>query len=50
MKLGHLCWPQVGARDRANTIVLIPTGSMEQYGPHLPLEVDAFIAGRLAKT
>lgn len=49
MKLGELRWPQIKALDIANTMVLIPTGSMEQHGPHLPLEVDAFIAGRLAE-
>ena len=29
--------------------MLILTGLMEQHGPHLPPEVDAFIAGRLAE-
>ncbi|MEQ1935744.1 MAG: creatininase family protein [Fimbriimonadaceae bacterium] len=31
MKLAHLTWPEVEALDR-NTVVLIPTGSLEQHG------------------
>ena len=49
MKLGELRWPEIKALDAATTMVLIPTGSMEQHGPHLPLEVDHFIVGRLAE-
>lgn len=34
--------------DRANTTVLIPLGSTEQEGTHLPLGVDTFVAESLA--
>lgn len=33
-------WPRVDRR----TVVLVPTGSTEQHGPHLPLDVDTRIA------
>jgi creatinine amidohydrolase len=49
MKLGELHWPEVKSLDRSKTIVVIPTGSMEQHGPHLPLQVDHYIVGRLAE-
>jgi creatinine amidohydrolase len=28
----------------AEKVILLPTGSTEQHGPHLPLDVDAFLA------
>ena len=39
MILAKMRWPEVEALDRGTT-VLIPTGSIEQHGPHLPLETD----------
>lgn len=33
-------WPRVDRR----TVLLVPTGSTEQHGPHLPLDVDTRIA------
>lgn len=43
MKLAHLTWPDVEALDR-NIVVVIPTGSLEQHGPHLPLFTDSILA------
>lgn len=37
--LGRRTWPEVGW-----TGLLIPVGSTEQHGPHLPLDTDAVIA------
>lgn len=42
--LGALSWPQVGTGT-----VLIPLGSVEQHGPHLPLDTDTRIAQALAE-
>lgn len=36
-------WPEVG-----RPVVLVPVGSTEQHGPHLPLDTDALIASALA--
>jgi len=41
-------WQEVGEMDRGNTAVLIPLGSTEQEGTHLPLGVDTFVAESLA--
>ena len=42
--LTALAWPQVPARP----VVLVPVGSTEQHGPHLPLDTDAVIAAAVA--
>jgi creatinine amidohydrolase len=44
--LADLTWPSVAAR--ADAILVIPFGSTEQHGPHLPLSTDTDIAIALA--
>jgi len=39
--LRELTWQEAKARAADNPTVLFPTGSIEQHGPHLPLEVDS---------
>ncbi len=52
MRLGDATWREVDRvrRDRPDTapIVLVPLGSTEQHGPHLPLSTDTLIAEELA--
>ena len=43
LELGGLTWTEV---DRP--IVVVPVGSCEQHGPHLPIATDTIIATRLA--
>lgn len=43
MKLAHMTWPEVEKVDR-DVVVVIPTGSLEQHGPHLPLFTDSILA------
>lgn len=43
MILRNLTWLDVEAADR-DVVVLIPTGSCEQHGPHLPLFTDSILA------
>jgi creatinine amidohydrolase len=42
-RLGDLTWPRVDA-----DVVVVPLGSTEQHGPHLPLSTDTDIASALA--
>ena len=49
MKLAELHWPEVKKFDCENMVAVVPVGSMEQHGPHLPFQVDVFVASRLAE-
>ncbi len=47
--LERMTWPEVEARIGAGVdAVLVPIGTTEQHGPHLPLDTDCFIARSLA--
>ncbi len=48
MILSELTWQDVAALSRDVTI-LVPTGSLEQHGPHLPLFTDSLIATAVAQ-
>ncbi|MGP4014208.1 mycofactocin biosynthesis peptidyl-dipeptidase MftE [Streptomyces sp. 4N124] len=43
-ELAHLAWTAVPQRP----LVLVPLGSFEQHGPHLPLDTDTRIADAVA--
>lgn len=45
--LAAATWPEVAAADRR--VLLLPLGSTEQHGPHLPLTTDTVVAARLAE-
>jgi mycofactocin precursor peptide peptidase len=40
-------WPDVAARTRR--LLVVPVGSLEQHGPHLPLDTDTRIAAAVAR-
>jgi mycofactocin system creatininase family protein len=46
--LGELTWTELTQRASA-PVLLIPVGSTEQHGPHLPLATDTLIAESLAQ-
>ena len=46
---GELCWPQAARRLGIVDTALLPVGAVEQHGPHLPLDTDAFDAEYLAR-
>jgi creatinine amidohydrolase len=45
MSLADTAWPEVATRGT----VLVPVGSTEQHGPHLPLDTDTVIATAVAR-
>lgn len=46
--LGELTWPEAQLRFKEVDMALLPVGSIEQHGPHLPLDCDSFDAEYLA--
>lgn len=49
MLLGDLSWPEVKALPLNSMMVLLPTGSFEQHGPHLPFTVDTDLVTAVAR-
>ena len=47
-RLGDLTWPEAGDRAGEGAVLLLPVGSTEQHGPHLPLSTDTDIAVAIA--
>lgn len=45
--LASLTYVEVAAIDKAAGLVVLPLGSTEQHGPHLPLATDTLLAGSL---
>jgi creatinine amidohydrolase len=37
---GDLTWPEINLAAEQRKVILLPVGSTEQHGPHLPLDVD----------
>ena len=46
-RAADLTWPEAAART--GTLLVVPLGSTEQHGPHLPLSTDTDIAVHLAE-
>lgn len=43
--LPYLTWTDIDAvEDKANVVIVLPVGAIEQHGPHMPCAVDAIIA------
>jgi len=40
----HLTWEEINEAVLARKVILLPIGSTEQHGRHLPLDVDNFLA------
>jgi creatinine amidohydrolase len=46
---GDMSWPEVKDVVSKKKVALIPVGSTEQHGPHLPTKTDAFLATRICE-
>jgi len=49
MYLGDATWPEAGDQLADRSLALVPLGSTEQHGPHLPLSTDHLIAEAFAR-
>ena len=39
----HYTWPELGEVAKKQPVVILPIGSVEDHGPHLPLDTDNFL-------
>src|SRR3982750_4021587 len=39
----HYTWPELGRVEKRQPVIVLPIGSVEDHGPHLPLDVDNFL-------
>lgn len=46
---GHFKSPDFTRFDTTSTVVILPIGSTEQHGPHLPVEVDSLLVTEVAQ-
>ena len=44
-----LTWPEINEAIEAQKVVVVPVGSIEQHGPHLPLDVDVVCPTGIAR-
>lgn len=49
MLLENLTWPEIKAMDWSKLVAIMPLGSFEQHGPHLPLTVDTDLVTAVAR-
>ena len=49
MYIADRTWPELGEELDGESLAVVPTGSTEQHGPHLPLATDHLIAESLAE-
>ncbi len=47
--LEQMTWPEAHEAFRRTSVVVIPIGSTEQHGPHMPLGTDFLVAENLAR-
>ena len=47
--IAELTYPDISKRLRASSIVCLPIGSVEQHGPHLPLNTDLVLADEFTR-
>lgn len=43
-QLDQMTWPEVAEATAGDPVVVVPAGTVEQHGPHLPLDTDNRIA------
>ncbi|GAB4272468.1 MAG: creatininase family protein [Candidatus Rifleibacteriota bacterium] len=48
MNISELTSAELASIDKESAVVLIPTGSIEQHGPHLPLATKCFLSEAIA--
>ena len=47
--MSEMTWPEYEQALKDNPVVFIPTGAVEQHGPHLPMGVDYMLPMAIAR-
>ncbi len=47
--MAEMTWPEYAEALRRNPVVFLPTGALEQHGPHLPMGVDHMLPTAIAR-
>ena len=47
-KIEEMTWKQIQTAAEAGALAVMPMGSLEQHGPHLPVKTDSLLVGRVA--
>ncbi|WP_203595434.1 creatininase [Salipiger sp. PrR002] len=47
--MAEMTWPEYAAALERNPVVFLPTGALEQHGPHLPMGVDHMLPLAIAE-
>ncbi|MFC2967652.1 creatininase [Acidimangrovimonas pyrenivorans] len=47
--MAEMTWPEYAAALKDNPVVFLPTGALEQHGPHLPMGVDHLLPTAIAR-
>ncbi len=48
-ELARMSWPKAQKQLENGSVVVVPIGSVEQHGPHMPVGTDFYVADRLGK-
>lgn len=48
-KIREMSWKELRKRKETTDTVIIPTGSVEVYGPHMPMGTDGIVASEIAE-
>lgn len=47
--MAEMTWPEYARALERNPVVFVPTGALEQHGPHLPMGVDHMLPAAIAR-
>jgi creatinine amidohydrolase len=48
IRLWELRWNEIAELDRNGTLIVVPTGAIEQHGHHLPIDTDIYNSSQIA--
>ena len=49
VRMAEMSWQDYRDKIKANAVVILPVGSTEEHGPHLPLGVDVILSTGFAE-